>query len=217
MINNAYSETSALYYSQSRSDICGQISLGPNRVLDLGCGAGAVGRTLYELKKASEVTGVEIYPPAAAEALKSYAEVHQGDLESLELNYSGYFDYVLCGDILEHLKDPIAQICRIHRWLKPGGRVVCSLPNVRYWQVIFNLVFLGRWTYEDAGIMDRTHLRFYTRRSAEQLFIRQGFQIEHCALSNIGAKRRILNRLTFGVFVEFLGKQVLLVARKKRD
>ena len=75
---------------------------GPNKVLDLGCGSGRVGKVLLDSGKAAEVTGVEIFEPAAAEARKHYKTVHTGDIEEMTLDYRGDFDMVVCGDVLEH-------------------------------------------------------------------------------------------------------------------
>src|SRR4051812_44159454 len=91
---------------------------GPNRVLDLGCGSGGVGRSLLQRGKASEVYGVEIFQAAASEAEKTYKQVHVGDIEEMELPYNHFFDVIVCGDVLEHLKNPDKVVGRARSWLK---------------------------------------------------------------------------------------------------
>jgi 2-polyprenyl-3-methyl-5-hydroxy-6-metoxy-1,4-benzoquinol methylase len=214
MINTEHTANDDLYYNQEKPALIPLIADGPHRVLDLGCGAGMLGRALYAKGKAAAVIGVEIYPAAAQEAAKHYQHVHQGDLESLELDYQNYFDYVICGDILEHLKDPYAQVRRISQWLKKGGRVVASLPNIRNWKIIFDLVIHGQWEYADSGILDHTHLRFFTRKTSRKLFEDANLRVEHHQMLIRGPKKELANWLTLGTLQEFLGRQVIIVARK---
>jgi 2-polyprenyl-3-methyl-5-hydroxy-6-metoxy-1,4-benzoquinol methylase len=187
---------------------------GPNRILDLGCGSGAVGRKLLEVGKAASVVGAELFPDAAAIAAEHYEQVHTGDIESMELPYGPEFDYVICGDILEHLKDPYSVVNRIYQFIKPGGSFICSVPNVRYWKVLADLAFRGRWQYTDAGIMDRTHLRFFTRRSCFQMIQDGGFVVERWGVFLGGRRYRMLNAITLGVFREFLGTQIQVLSTK---
>lgn len=214
MINPEHTAKDDLYYNQEKPALVPLIPEGPHVVLDLGCGAGKLGRALYAKRKAVEVIGVEIYPAAAQEAAKFYKRVHQGDLENLELDYQGYFDYIICGDILEHLKDPYDQVRKIYRWLKKGGRVVASLPNVRNWRVIVDLVIYGKWEYADSGILDHTHLRFFTRKTGLKLFEDANMTVEYHQMLIRGPKKEMANLLTLGALKEFLGRQVIIVARK---
>jgi O-antigen biosynthesis protein len=215
MLNQAHASAADGYYNHDRPSIVAMISPGPNIILDLGCGAGAVGRKLREVGKAAEIVGVELFESAAQEAARHYTEVHSGDIEEMSLPYSKRFDYVVCGDILEHLKDPYSVVKRIHGWLKDDGRFICSLPNVRYWRVLTDLVFRGAWDYSDAGIMDRTHLRFFTRRSCFKMLGDAGFVIERCRMPNSARRYIVLNAVTFGVFGEFLGTQIIVSAKKR--
>jgi SAM-dependent methyltransferase len=88
------------------------------------------------------------------------------------------FDVAVCGDILEHLKEPRRVIDQIYQWLKPGGLIVCSVPNVRYWRVWQDVIFRGEWKYTTEGIMDQTHLRFFTRRSFRRMLTDASFVIQ---------------------------------------
>jgi hypothetical protein len=104
-------------------------------------------------------------------------------------------------------------IQRLHRLLSPGGVLVTSIPNVRHYSVSFPLFFGGRWEYTAAGILDRTHLRFYTKQSAIRLVESSGLKVVEVG-SNIGPKLQIGNRLTLGLFRAFLETQYLIKAQR---
>lgn len=216
MINPSHGSGADLYYNRDRPSLRAWIAQGPNRVLDLGCGSGAIGKKLLDTGAAAEVVGVEIFPGAAQQAAGCYRQVHVGDIEQMELPYGPEFDYAVCGDILEHLKDPYALVRRIRGWLKQGGWLVCSVPNVRHWRVIADLVCRGAWEYCDAGIMDRTHLRFFTRRSCFSMLQNGGFVVEGSRILISGRKYSLLDRMTFGLFEELLGSQIVVKARKNK-
>lgn len=215
MLNQAHISNQDTYYNRERPSIVGLVRTAPNVVLDLGYGAGAVGRRLLQEGKASIVVGVELFAAAAQEAARHYSAVHTGDIEEMTLPYAAHFDYVLCGDILEHLKDPYSVVKKIHGWLKDDGRLVCSLPNVRHWKVLAELAFHGAWDYQDAGVMERTHLRFFTRRSCFNMLRGAGFEVEQWRMLIAGRGYLLLNGVTFGLFAEFLGSQIVTLARKK--
>jgi 2-polyprenyl-3-methyl-5-hydroxy-6-metoxy-1,4-benzoquinol methylase len=203
------------YYSREKSRIASLVPEGPNVILDVGCAAGHLGRKLRELNKVDELVGVEIFQPAAAEAEKHYDAVHQGDVEVLSLPYQEYFDFVICGDILEHLRDPWAMLSRIYGWLKEDGTLICSIPNVRYWRILRDLIIFRKWEYIEAGILDNTHLRFFTRSSFTKILKSRDFRIIHNEMIIDGKKQNLCNRLTFGLFEEFLGSQVMVLAKKR--
>jgi 2-polyprenyl-3-methyl-5-hydroxy-6-metoxy-1,4-benzoquinol methylase len=215
MINQDHTSDDDVYYNRDRPSIVALVAEGPNRILDLGCGAGAVGRKLLSVGKASEIVGVELFPSAAEQASKHYRRVHTGDIEEMDLPYGCEFDYVLCGDILEHLKDPYSVVRRIGGWLKDEGHFICSVPNVRYWEVLWNLAMRGKWDYCDAGIMDRTHLRFFTKRSCFRMIEDGGFSIERSRILISGRRYKLMNAVSFGLLEEFMGPQTVVLARKK--
>jgi O-antigen biosynthesis protein len=215
MLNEAHQSNHDVYYNRSRPSIVALVKPGPNAILDLGCGAGAVGARLLQEGKAAEMVGVELFESAAKEAAKQYRQVHTGDIESMSLPYGKQFDYVLCGDILEHLKDPYTLVKRINDWLKDEGRLICSLPNIRHWGILRDLAMKGSWEYKDAGIMDRTHLRFFTRRTCFQMLNDAGFEVEQWRMFIGGRKNNLFNRITFGAFQEFLGSQIITVSVKR--
>jgi len=187
---------------------------GPNIVMDLGCATGRLGARLLEVGKAREVYGVEFFDAAAAEASRVYKKVYVGDVETLDIDFEGIFDYVICGDILEHLRDPYTMSSRIYRWLKPNGAVFVCLPNVRNYHLLRDLVFRGKWEYTSAGIMDRTHLRFFTKSSLRKMLEDAKFNVYHEQMIVEGKKKTLFNRFTFGLFDEFLAAQSFCCGRK---
>jgi SAM-dependent methyltransferase len=124
------------------------------------------------------MVGIELNAEAAREAGRFYDRVIVADIESLEeLDYPrGHFDAIILGDILEHLRDPASTLERLSRYLDDRGFVVCTLPNVAHF---YNrlMLLMGRWDYEDYGILDRTHMRHFTVATAKQLVQDAGFRI----------------------------------------
>lgn len=165
------------YFHHSRPEIVARATPSGKRILDVGCAAGAMGAAMLGAG-ATEVVGIEIHAPAASIARGRLTSVFGYDLDRLpELPFpSGYFDVITLADVLEHLKEPVAVLRHLRRWLADDGRIVCSIPNVRHASVLLPLLVHGRWDYVDAGILDRTHLRFFTPASMLQGLRDAGFE-----------------------------------------
>jgi O-antigen biosynthesis protein len=147
------------------------------RVLDVGCAAGELARVLVE--RGCAVTGIEIDPEAAHQAQEHCERVVVGDVEELDLSEllgDEAFDVIVFGDTLEHLKDPLRTLDRLKPFLRSEGYVVASIPNVAHGSVRLALI-QGKFRYSPLGLLDNTHLRFFTRASVEQLFEDAGFLI----------------------------------------
>jgi O-antigen biosynthesis protein len=165
------------YYEFARPEILARIPMAARKVLDIGCGTGRLGGAI-KARQSAEVVGVELDPMAAEAARARLDRVLGIDIERPWTDFvPGEFDAAVCGDVLEHLVDPEALLRKLGLWLKSEGRLVASIPNVRHHSVVRGLLE-GNWTYEGAGLLDQTHLRFFTRRSIEDLFDRCGFVIE---------------------------------------
>jgi 2-polyprenyl-3-methyl-5-hydroxy-6-metoxy-1,4-benzoquinol methylase len=217
MENRSFKNKNDWYYNLFKDKLASLIPDGHNVILDLGCATGQLGYNLRKLNKAHELVGVEIFKEAADHASKYYEKVFCGDIEQINLNYEGYFDFVICADILEHLRDPWNALRRIHGCLKDDGHILISIPNVRYWRVLRNLIFRGLWEYVDAGILDNTHLRFFTRKSFLKMLEEAGFNIQYNKFDINGVKHNLFNKVTFRVFEEFMGTQIIVMARKKES
>ena len=154
-------------------------------VLDVGCASGGLLARLAD--RAGRREGIEL-DAAAAEAAQAHADaIHQGAVDEVSVP-EGCFDVVVLGDVLEHLVDPVPALARARQWLRPDGRLVVSLPNVAHWSVRLGLL-AGRWEYRDSGILDDTHLRFFTWDSGARLVQDAGFAIERRepVVSGLGA------------------------------
>lgn len=146
------------------------------RVLECGCSTGFISRLIAG--DGSRVVGVEIDPEAAEEARRFCARVL-----SIDLNRSDWtsdvderFDLVTFGDVLEHLVDPQAVLSNTRNVLAPGGRVLISLPNIAYWTMRAKLL-LGKFEYQSMGLLDYTHLRFFTVDTARKMIRQAGYRI----------------------------------------
>ena len=147
-------------------------------LLDIGCGRGQLASAARDLSY--RVTGIESHPAALAVAQDRVDKLLPMDLDdqnSIAAALDGQnFDIILFADVLEHTPDPLSVILFYLRFLKPGGRIVVSLPNIACWDRRLALLF-GHFDYTDSGIMDRTHLRFFTFRTAQALLREAGLAI----------------------------------------
>ena len=145
------------------------------RVLDVGCGTGSVSCLVRDRRKA-RVVGIEPNPERAGLAAERGIPVLAGTYDEAAVHRHGPFDVVLFADVLEHLEDPALVLRQARRALAPGGRVLASIPNVAHWSVRLNLL-AGRFDYQPTGIMDATHLRWFTGASVDRLFRESGYTV----------------------------------------
>lgn len=174
------------YFEFDRPEVRALVPAAARRVLDVGCGAGALGGALRE-ERGVEVAGLELSPDAAARARERLDHVVEGDLDRLEdLPFPpGHFDAMVFGDVLEHLRDPHRLLRALRPWLADDGALVCSIPNVGHWSVVLPLIAQDRWPYADAGLLDRTHVHFFTLHEAEAMLRECGFALESAAATRL--------------------------------
>ena len=150
-------------------------------VLDVGCHSGIFGEAL-EKRKSARVVGIDADDSALAIARTRISDAKKIDIESEGwadvLTTQGWreFDVIIFGDVLEHTRDPESILQATKKLLKPGGRIVVSIPNVANLRVRLSLL-RGKFEYADSGILDRTHLRFFTRSSARKMIENCGYKI----------------------------------------
>jgi 2-polyprenyl-3-methyl-5-hydroxy-6-metoxy-1,4-benzoquinol methylase len=175
---------------------------GAATVLDVGCSAGSLGRHLAA--QGATVDGIEYDEVAATEARQWYRRVLVGDVELMTIDLQpGTYDAVVCADIIEHLRDPSALLGRLRPLLEPNGRLVISTPNIANWSMRL-LHLAGRWNYTDRGIMDRTHLRFFTRRTLEALLRQAGYKIIEY---DVTVPLPVMRREPFSGWAHWLGRR----------
>lgn len=211
-----YEDKQGNYFAFVRKDIEPLLLARAGRVLEVGCGGGGTLAWLKASGRARWIAGIEMFPDAAAAARTRLDELHEGDVDQhIDKFTPGSFDLILCLDVLEHLIDPWGTLKRLQVLLRPGGQLIASLPNIRHHSVVLPLLLSGKWRYETAGIMDRTHLRFFSRATAIDLIEQAGLQLaaEHSTYA-WGSWDQWKDRLTFGLFRNLLSFQYLLSARK---
>ncbi|MBL7197108.1 MAG: class I SAM-dependent methyltransferase [Candidatus Omnitrophica bacterium] len=200
-----------------RDEFLALVSADATKVLDVGCGDGNLGAKLRE--KGKEVVGIERDEKLCNLARGRLNQVFLADIEELKLPYlKGYFDCIIYADILEHLINPLLILRNYKDYLNDAGFVVASIPNIRYYKVILRLVLGGTWDYIDRGILDRSHLRFFTLINIKELFMEAGYEIVEIKRNIVAARGfRILNFFCFNRLKEFLTYQYYVKAKKARD
>ena len=189
------------------------------KVLDIGCGTGVLGAFFIDEYNA-DVTGIEILEECAEKAKKTLNQVYCKNIEEDDfLHELKDFDYVIFSDSLEHLVDPEKVLRNIHKVLKKSkSNILISVPNVRNFRVLIPLIFKGDWKYEDEGLLDRTHLRFFTRKSIFRTLDTTGYQVQNVAVhlprNSISG---IVNFVTLGLFEGFLTSHYYVQAYPKKS
>lgn len=150
----------------------------PLHILEIGCGCGAMLGYIKGLYPNAKVYGVEVME-GAAHIATHIGEVLCGDIEKMELPWEmEYFDYVIMGDVLEHLMDPEAVLKKLRGYLKNGGHILASMPNMKHYTVLLPLLRWDIFSYVDSGILDRTHVKMYTGTEIKNLILRSGYVLE---------------------------------------
>ena len=215
-----YEQKQASYFNRARHDILPLLPTQAARCLELGAGTGATLAWLKATGKVQHTTGVELMRRWEAQGQANSDQWITGDavavVQQLE---NDTYDLILCLDVLEHLLDPWGMVDQLSRLLKPGGLLIVSLPNLRTAKVLSNLLWSGRFDYAEQGIMDRTHLRWFTRHSALELLNRAPLQVQKWQASTNapGSKSAIANALTFGIFADFFTEQFLIQSQKSSN
>jgi 2-polyprenyl-3-methyl-5-hydroxy-6-metoxy-1,4-benzoquinol methylase len=171
------SEDFDVYLDKERHEMLNRIPKDASIILDVGCAVGGFGG-LLKSERAVEVWGIEINEYAASIASQKLDRVICGAFdENLNLP-AKKFDCVVFNDVLEHLVDPYSALLYSKTLLRDGGKIVASIPNVRYFDNIWKLLVNKDWEYTQNGILDRTHLRFFTHRSISAMFQGLNYKIE---------------------------------------
>jgi len=205
-------------YESARADVQRHVPRTARSILELGCSSGTLGAALKARQPVS-VLGVEINPAYAADAAELLDRVVQTSAESFvagEKPHEAPFDCLIAADVLEHLVDPWGTLRAAGRWVRPGGLAVVSLPNVLYWRAMQRVLNEQRWPRDDEGIFDRTHIRWFSWRDAEQLVAETGFRVKYVdpQYREDGCRRALVLRLARSPLAPFLPAQLIVVGEK---
>jgi SAM-dependent methyltransferase len=204
------------YHDLTRRDVFPVLPGYAGRVLDFGGGVGATAGALKEEGRASHVV---VADHVASQVARGVDRGYVGNLEDdvflrKIIEESGPFDTILALDILEHLRDPWNAVRVLHEGLVPNGVIVASIPNVNYHGLVMPLVLRGRYELTEAGILDRTHLRWFAKQGAIDLMSCSGLEIE-VVLPNITRRRdALLSTVSFGSLTRFVTIQYFIRARR---
>lgn len=177
----AHPPQQGVYTGGRRPDVLPYVPRDVRSVLDVGCGQGGFGLDLRtRLAPGAQLVGIEPVPEQAetSRELGCYDEVREGYFPDVAVP-GERFDLVVFNDVLEHVLDPWTMLLDVHRHLAPDGRVLASIPNIQFAPVVLALL-RGRWDYTDTGVLDRTHVRFFTRATMLELFHKTGYEVLLC-------------------------------------
>jgi len=214
---NLYKDKEFAYYGSMRREILPLLPQVTNEVLELGCGTGATLDWLKKIRRCQVTTGIELAADAAEIARGVVDTVIVADIERDIIDLpENKFDLILCLDVLEHTRDPWSVLKLLVRWLRKGGIIIASIPNVRYRAIVFDLLFKGKFEYQNVGILDRSHLRFFTKDSAIQLMKSGGLEDIHLILHppQLGGVLQLVNVLTMGYFRDMFSWQIIISGKR---
>jgi len=193
----SYEAKPDIYYGAPRLDYVAELPKDPGAsILEVGCAAGTTGAAALAEGKCNTYVGIELFEPAAARAKQRLTDVLVGNVETMDIPLPPRsFDALIIAEVIEHMIDPAAVLARIAPLMRPGARVFASSPCISHWSNIVNLV-QGRFEYTDTGMMDRTHLRWFTPDSFARLFKEAGFvDVSVAPLNKISPKARLVRRI----------------------
>lgn len=184
-------------------------------ILDVGCASGATMKYLFDIG-AVDVKGIDISEESLVAARKLGFDVYKIDLNISSLPFDEkYFDTIILADVLEHLIDPWSVLSKIKTYLKDDGVIIISVPNIRNYKFLKRLIFQDRWDYEEQGILDKTHLRFFTDRTAKEMITSAGLNVVGTSYSGYnGIFNSIFNFIFRDLIKKFMAVQFYYVAKK---
>jgi 2-polyprenyl-3-methyl-5-hydroxy-6-metoxy-1,4-benzoquinol methylase len=201
------------YYHYVRREIAPLLPECATRILEVGAGAGGTLKWIKTVYPAAETTAVELNPALRDELQRNADLVLIGSIEET-LSSLRTYDLILLLDVLEHLPDSTRTLQELAKRLVPGGHVIVSVPNIAHLSVSVPLLLRRRFNYQDAGILDRTHLRFFVEDTAIKLLNDANLTVTSALISGIGGlKSRLLYLLSLGFLRHHLAKQYIMLGR----
>jgi SAM-dependent methyltransferase len=214
-----YDTKSKSYHGSIRKPLLDFIPLQNRNGTTLEIGAGSGDNLIYAKKNgyAKVIYGIELVEiDGSFQKSNEFEQFIIGNIEHMELNFKNeLFDVIVMGDVLEHLVDPYSIIREMKKYLTPNGVFVASIPNIRNLKTFRNIFVRGSFKYEDEGIFDRTHLRFFTKKNMIELFENNDCKVQRIksSLEFKSGSVAFKNKITFGIFEEFLASQYYILAK----
>ena len=213
----AYATKPASYFAGARADFVSRLPGDASAsVLEIGCGTGATGALALRDSRCGRYVGVELFEAAANEARGVLSEVITGNVETLSFDFApASFDAIIFSEVLEHLVEPAAAVKRLARFVRPGGLLLASSPNIAHWRVIRELAH-GRFDAADRGVFDRTHLRWFTPQTFSAMFEAAGFRVFDVGpVTPFSDKTRLISKLTSGRIDHLFMTQIAVAAVRR--
>jgi 2-polyprenyl-3-methyl-5-hydroxy-6-metoxy-1,4-benzoquinol methylase len=204
------------YYQETRHEMMCYLPDSAKTVLDVGCGAGVFGKSLID-QKGCRVVGVEQNSAAFVEAEhRLHKVVNAAFDDTIDFN-SEMFDAIFFNDVLEHILHPAAALSFARTLLNPGGVIISSIPNLRYFAVLKDLVLNKSFQYQDAGVLDKTHLRFFTTKTIRTMYEEAELEVVlHEGINKTDdRKSNLLAKLLPSLFEDIVYLQFATVAKLK--
>lgn len=208
------------YYQNLRPEVFEHIPRHVKTVLEIGCGEGKFGECIKK-ELGAEVWGIEPVKKYSKSASKVLDKVLSSSVEeSITELPNKYFDLIVANDVLEHLVDPYEVMKKLTKVLTKDGIVVSSIPNMRNFHVMRDLTLYKNWEYQESGILDKTHMRFFTTKTIKKLFEDNGYDVEkHVGINkekNLPIWYKALNFCSMNKFEDMQYVQYLTVAKVKK-
>lgn len=212
-----YAVKPASYFSNARADFVDRLPHDPTaQILEVGCGNGATGALALSEGCCGRYIGVELFEKVAEDARDVLSEVITGNVETLNFDWHpATFDALIMSEVLEHLVEPGETLKKLARFIRPGGLLLASSPNISHWRVIRELI-MGRFNLADQGVFDRTHLRWFTPDTFADMAEAAGFEIEEIGpVTAFSPRTELISRLTGGRFDHLFMTQIAMIAKKR--
>ena len=203
-----YQNKKGKYYINQRTEMLDFYPLNSKTVLDVGCGQGNFAKQIKDAYK-TEAWGIEYMKSHAVEAEKILDKVFAGECEKfIDDLPDNYFDVIYFNDVLEHLNDPYTVLKKMKNKLTEKGKIISSIPNIRYHSALKMLVLDKEWHYQDSGVMDHTHLRFFTKNSIKRMYENLRFKvITHQGIN----KTKSIKPYLYNLFLLFTASDIFYV------
>lgn len=205
------------YFAGARSDFVDRLPRDSSAaILEIGCGSGETGALALSEDRCGHYVGVELFESAAAEARKVLTEVITGNVETLNFEWQpAAFDAIILSEVLEHLIEPGRVLKELARFVRPGGIVMASSPNISHWRVIRELLN-GRFNLADKGVFDRTHMRWFTPDTFTAMFEEAGFDIHEVGpVTPFSPRTELISKLTSGRYDHLFMAQIAVYGRRR--